>query len=30
MPEELDSIERKIRQLEIERQALLRELSAGI
>jgi ATP-dependent Clp protease ATP-binding subunit ClpB len=27
MPEELDSIERKIRQLEIERQALLRELS---
>ncbi len=26
MPEELDSIERKIRQLEIERQALLREL----
>lgn len=30
MPEELDSIERKIRQLEIERQALLRELSAGV
>ncbi len=29
MPEELDSIERKIRQLEIERQALLRELSVG-
>lgn len=27
MPEELDSIERKIRQLEIEKQALLRELS---
>lgn len=27
MPEELDSIERKIRQLEIERQALLRELA---
>lgn len=26
MPEELDSIERRIRQLEIERQALLREL----
>ena len=26
MPEELDSVERKIRQLEIERQALLREL----
>ncbi|MCO6466098.1 MAG: AAA family ATPase [Bradyrhizobiaceae bacterium] len=26
MPEELDSIERKIRQLEIERQALLREI----
>ncbi len=26
MPEELDSIERKIRQLEIEKQALLREL----
>lgn len=26
MPEELDSMERKIRQLEIERQALLREL----
>ncbi|MBL7992628.1 MAG: AAA family ATPase, partial [Candidatus Kapabacteria bacterium] len=26
MPEELDSIERKIRQLEIEREALLREL----
>jgi len=26
MPEELDSIQRKIRQLEIERQALLREL----
>ncbi|HVZ38942.1 MAG TPA: Clp protease N-terminal domain-containing protein [Candidatus Kapabacteria bacterium] len=29
MPEELDSIERKIRQLEIEREALLRELNAG-
>ncbi|MFN8361770.1 MAG: Clp protease N-terminal domain-containing protein [Candidatus Kapaibacterium sp.] len=29
MPEELDSIERKIRQLEIEREALLRELSAS-
>lgn len=28
MPEELDSVERKIRQLEIERQALLRELQA--
>jgi ATP-dependent Clp protease ATP-binding subunit ClpB len=27
MPEELDSLERKIRQLEIERQALLREIS---
>ncbi len=27
MPEELDSVERKIRQLEIERQALLRELN---
>lgn len=27
MPEELDSIERKIRQLEIEREALLRELN---
>jgi ATP-dependent Clp protease ATP-binding subunit ClpA len=26
LPEELDSIERKIRQLEIEKQALLREL----
>ena len=26
MPEELDSLERRIRQLEIERQALLREL----
>ena len=26
MPEELDSIERKIRQLEIEREALKREL----
>jgi ATP-dependent Clp protease ATP-binding subunit ClpB len=26
MPEELDSVERKIRQLEIEREALLREL----
>lgn len=26
MPEELDSIERKIRQLEIERQALIREI----
>lgn len=26
MPEELDSVERKIRQLEIERQAILREL----
>ncbi len=30
MPEELDSIERKIRQLEIERQALLRELTANV
>jgi ATP-dependent Clp protease ATP-binding subunit ClpB len=29
MPEELDSIERKIRQLEIEREALLREIGAG-
>ncbi len=29
MPEELDSIERKIRQLEIEREALRRELGAG-
>ena len=28
MPEELDSLERRIRQLEIERQALLRELGA--
>lgn len=28
MPEELDSIERKIRQLEIEREALLRELKS--
>ncbi|MFP4368518.1 MAG: Clp protease N-terminal domain-containing protein [Candidatus Kapaibacterium sp.] len=27
MPEELDSIERKLRQLEIEKQALLRELN---
>jgi ATP-dependent Clp protease ATP-binding subunit ClpB len=27
MPEELDSLERRIRQLEIERQALLRELA---
>lgn len=27
MPEELDTLERKIRQLEIERQALLREIS---
>jgi ATP-dependent Clp protease ATP-binding subunit ClpB len=27
MPEELDSLERRIRQLEIERQALLRELT---
>lgn len=27
MPEELDNIERKIRQLEIEKQALIRELS---
>ncbi len=27
MPEELDTIDRKIRQLEIERQALLRELN---
>ena len=26
MPEELDTIQRKIRQLEIEKQALLREL----
>lgn len=30
MPEELDSIERKIRQLEIERQALLRELNSVV
>ncbi|GAB1429870.1 Clp protease N-terminal domain-containing protein [Ignavibacteria bacterium] len=29
MPEELDSVERKIRQLEIERQALLREIGNG-
>jgi ATP-dependent Clp protease ATP-binding subunit ClpB len=29
MPEELDSIERKIRQLEIEREALRRELNAA-
>lgn len=29
MPEELDSIERKIRQLEIEREALRRELNAS-
>lgn len=29
MPEELDSIERKIRQLEIEREALHRELNAS-
>ncbi|MEJ5285741.1 MAG: ClpB protein [Candidatus Kapaibacterium sp.] len=28
MPEELDSIERKIRQLEIEREALIRELKS--
>ena len=28
MPEELDSLERRIRQLEIERQAVLRELGA--
>jgi hypothetical protein len=28
MPEELDSIERKIRQLEIEREALRREINA--
>ncbi|MFP4529528.1 MAG: Clp protease N-terminal domain-containing protein [Candidatus Kapaibacterium sp.] len=28
MPEELDSVERKLRQLEIEKQALLRELRA--
>ncbi|MGQ9819135.1 MAG: Clp protease N-terminal domain-containing protein [Candidatus Kapaibacteriales bacterium] len=28
MPEELDSVERKIRQLEIEREALLRELQS--
>jgi ATP-dependent Clp protease ATP-binding subunit ClpB len=28
MPEELDNLERKIRQLEIEKQALLRELEA--
>ena len=26
MPEELDNIQRKIRQLEIEKQALIREL----
>lgn len=30
MPEELDSIERKIRQLEIEKQALLRELGENL
>jgi ATP-dependent Clp protease ATP-binding subunit ClpB len=30
MPEELDSIERKIRHLEIERQALLRELGEEV
>jgi ATP-dependent Clp protease ATP-binding subunit ClpB len=30
MPEELDSIERKIRQLEIEKQALLRELGENV
>ncbi|MCS6808292.1 MAG: Clp protease N-terminal domain-containing protein [Bacteroidota bacterium] len=30
MPEELDSIERKIRQLEIEREALLRELGQNV
>jgi ATP-dependent Clp protease ATP-binding subunit ClpB len=29
MPEELDAIERRIRQLEIEREALRRELNAG-
>ncbi len=29
MPEEIDKIERKIRQLEIEKQALLRELTAN-
>ncbi|MFM7339385.1 MAG: AAA family ATPase, partial [Bacteroidota bacterium] len=29
MPEELDNLERKIRQLEIEKQALLREIEAG-
>ncbi|MCS6965400.1 MAG: AAA family ATPase [Candidatus Kapabacteria bacterium] len=29
MPEELDRLERRIRQLEIERQALLRELGQG-
>ena len=29
MPEEVDSIERKIRQLEIEREALRRELNAA-
>ena len=29
MPEELDSLERKIRQLEIEREALLREIRAA-
>jgi ATP-dependent Clp protease ATP-binding subunit ClpB len=29
MPEELDSLERRIRQLEIERQALLRELGSA-
>jgi ATP-dependent Clp protease ATP-binding subunit ClpB len=27
MPEEIDAVERKIRQLEIERQALLREIN---
>lgn len=30
LPEELDSVERKIRQLEIEREALLRELTIEI
>ncbi len=29
LPEELDLLERRIRQLEIERQALLRELQAA-
>jgi ATP-dependent Clp protease ATP-binding subunit ClpB len=28
MPEELDNLDRKIRQLEIEKQALLREIES--